>query len=348
MRARSVGIALVFGTGLAVGIGLNVAGREPVPPAHASQAAAAAPAFQPNAAEQAIIQVARRVSPAVVSVSQPRGSGSGFFIQRDGVLLTNAHVVGGAATVQVSLADGRQLRGEVLGRDADLDVAVVRVALDNAPVVPVGNSDELQVGQTAIAIGNPLGLERTLTTGVVSAINRSPRGLQFGGLIQTDAAINQGNSGGPLLDSQGRVIGINSVILSPTGTSIGLGFAIPINLASDVARQLLTTGRITYAYLGVGVADIYPEVARQYGIPVQEGVIVGQVDPQSPAGRSGLRLNDIIVRIGDDEVTNGGDLRRILRERRAGETVPVVVVRPPDGRRETVNVRLAQITPPQR
>jgi S1-C subfamily serine protease len=211
-------------------------------------------------------------------------------------------------------------------------------------VVPVADSDDLQVGQTAIAIGNPLGLERTLTTGVVSALNRSPRGLQFGGLIQTDAAINQGNSGGPLLDSQGRVMGINSVILSPTGTSIGLGFAIPINLATDVAQQLLTTGRITYAVLGVEPGtDIGPEMAQVYGLPVQQGVMVGSVVQGGPAARAGVRRYDIITRIGDEPVATGGDLRRVLRTRRAGEVVPVTLVRPPDGRRETVQVRLTAV-----
>ena len=340
MRARSAGIALVFGVGLAVGVGMNLTGREPVAPAFAVQQPATT--FQPVAGEQVVMGVARRVSPAVVSVSHARGSGSGFFIRRDGVLLTNWHVVQPNAVVQVALADGRQLRGEVLGGDPNLDVAVVRVPLEDAPVIPLADSDELQVGQLAIAIGNPLGLERTLTTGVVSAVNRSPRGLQFGGLIQTDAAINQGNSGGPLLDSQGRVVGINSVILSPTGTSIGLGFAIPINLASDVAQQLLTTGRVTYAILGVEPGtDIYPELSRQLGIPVQAGVMVGGVAEGTPAAQAGIRRFDIITQIGDVPVSSGGDLRRILRERRPGETVAVALVRPPDGRRQTVQVRLA-------
>jgi S1-C subfamily serine protease len=345
MRARSIGIALVFGVGVATGVGMNLANREPVGPAFAAQDGSGLTpvGFQPDPAEQVIIRVAQRASPAVVSVAHQRGSGSGFFIRADGVLLTNAHVVAGARQVQVGLADGRRLTGEVIGGDAQLDVAVVRVPLTDAPVTPIGNSDQLQVGQTAVAIGNPLGLERTVTTGVISALNRTPRGRQFGGLIQTDAAINPGNSGGPLLDTQGRVIGINTVILAPQGTSIGLGFAIPVNLAASIAQQLLTTGRIVYAYLGVGTNDVTPELARVYRLPVESGAMVMEVDPQSPAGRAGLRPQDIIVRIGSDEVSTGNDVRRVMRSRRPGETVAVTIVRPPDGRRESINVRLAEI-----
>jgi S1-C subfamily serine protease len=347
MRARSVTIALVFVVGVACGIGLD-SRQDTVATAYAQgtpAALASAPGGGADPTEQVVIRVARQISPAVVSVAHGDISGSGFFIRRDGVVLTNFHVVQGARQVQVGLADGRLFDGEVLGGDPQLDMAVVRIPLRDAPVAPIGNSDELQVGQTAIAIGNPLGLERTVTTGIVSAINRSPRGLQFGGLIQTDAAINPGNSGGPLLDSQGRVIGINTEILSPTGASIGVGFAIPINLANQLAQQLLTTGHISYSYLGVGVADVYPEMARANNIPVEHGVIVGQIDRASPADRGGVRLYDVITRIGDDPVENSGDLRRILREHRPGETIPITVVRPPDGRRATVDVRLGEISP---
>ncbi|HEU4628939.1 MAG TPA: trypsin-like peptidase domain-containing protein [Gemmatimonadaceae bacterium] len=346
MRARSVRIALVFAAGLACGVGLD-SKQDSVATAYAqgTPATLAAAPGGGDPTEQVVIRVARQVSPAVVSVTNGPISGSGFFIRRDGVLLTNFHVVQGAERVQVGLADGRQFTGEVLGGDPQLDMAVIRIPLRDAPVAPLGNSDELQVGQTAIAIGNPLGLERTVTTGIVSAINRSPLGLQFGGLIQTDAAINPGNSGGPLLDSQGRVIGINTEILSPTGASIGVGFAIPINLANELAQQLLTTGHISYAYLGVGVADVYPEMARANNIPVEHGVIIGEIDRTSPAARAGLRLYDVITRLGDQAVDNSGDLRRLLREHRPGETIPVTVVRPPDGRRATLEVRLGEASP---
>lgn len=346
MRPRSLSL-LLFSAGLACGAGVGAADRDSIPSAFAATGttASTAAAAQPGSAlslEQMYMTVARSVSPAVVSVATNEGSGSGFFIRPDGVLLTNAHVVGSYAVVEVGLADGRKLRGEVLGLDPNLDVAVVRVPLENAPVVPLANSDQLQVGQITVAIGNPFGLDRTLTTGVVSAINRSPRGVQFGGLIQTDAAINPGNSGGPLLDSQGRVIGINSAIFSLSGTSAGVGFAIPINMAQDVANQLLTTGRIRYAVLGVVPSDLYPQLVQQWRLPVSEGIIIQAVDPRSPAAAAGLHEYDIITRIDDEPVTSSGDLRRLLREKKPGQTVTLALVRPPDGRRETVRVQLGE------
>jgi serine protease Do len=279
-----------------------------------------------------VIRVARDASPAVVSVSRPGGSGSGVIIRRDGVIITNAHVVGSARTVQVALADGRRVAGQVLGGDPSVDVAIVRIPLTDAPVAPVGDSDRLAVGQSAIAIGNPLGLERTVTTGVVSAVNRTIQGLPLeAALIQTDAAINPGNSGGPLLDSQGRVIGINTVVLrdpSGAGAAAGLGFAVPINLANDVAQQILTTGRVRRAYMGVSLAEITPQVAAQFRLPVREGVGIVEVEPGSPAERAGVRAQDIITRANDTPVTSTGDLRRVIRGAGPGGTVSLTVLRP--------------------
>ena len=352
MRGKSAGMALVFLAGLACGVGVGAADEDTIPPAFAQNPATASgtgvtTSIQPGTLEEVVIQVARQVTPAVVSVTHSRGSGSGFFIRDDGVVLTNYHVVQVGQgyvvpEVEIGLADGRRVRGEVLGGDPNLDVAVVRTTVEDAPVAALGDSDRLQAGQTAIAIGNPLGLERTVTTGVVSAVNRSPRGFQFGGLIQTDAAINPGNSGGPLLDSRGQVIGINSAILSGSGGSIGLGFAIPINVARDVAEQILTTGRVTYAYLGVGTGDITPELLRRFRLPVREGLIVTLVEPGSAAAQAGLQPQDIIVSVDGEAMVTTGDLRRVLRGRRPGQTVRVELVRPPDGRRETVQTRLGE------
>lgn len=343
-------VALVGG--VAIGIALGRSGRQAVRPLAANQTAGApvtpvsraAPqtGSDPNALTQdeaTIIRVAREITPTVVSVSQRAGSGSGIIVNRDGVVLTNAHVVGQSRTVEVGLADGRTLTGQVAGVDPTIDVAVVRVPAQNLPAAPLGDSDRLQVGQAAIAIGNPLGLERTVTSGVVSAVNRNPRGISLDGLIQTDAAISPGNSGGPLVDSRGRVIGINTAVLSGAGAS-GLGFAVPINLANDVVRQILETGHITRAYLGVSFADVDPELARQFGLPVKQGIIVGAVEGGSPAARAGIRPQDIIVKGNDTAVESGGDLRRLLRTLKPGATVRLEVVRP--NGRTTIPVQLGQ------
>lgn len=354
MKRGFVGaVALLVATG--VGISIGVAARGPLArawggPDTVNQSAVAgltvlaqgAATAQPMAAEQTIIRVAQQASPTVVLVEHERGSGSGVVIRRDGVILTNEHVVRGTRTVRVTFGDGRQVEGQVLGRDPSVDVAVVRVPVDNAPVAPLGDSDRLLVGQTAVAIGNPLGFERTLTAGVVSAVNRAIPGSQLDQLIQTDAAIGPGNSGGPLLDSQGRVIGINTAVIRAQGAE-GLGFAIPINLARQIAEQVLTTGRIRRAYLGVQPQDITEPLAQQLGLPVRQGIIIVQVIDGSAAARAGLRRLDVITRMNDTEITRSGDLRRVLREVGAGGTVRIQVLRPPNGERTTVSVRLIEL-----
>jgi S1-C subfamily serine protease len=288
--------------------------------------------------ERTVITVARTATPAVVSVSRRGGSGSGVIIRADGVVLTNAHVVGNVRTVEIRTADGRTFTGTVLGRDPSIDIAVVRVEARNLPAAPLGNSDELQVGQIAIAIGNPLGLDRTVTRGVVSALNRDPRGVSIAtGLIQTDAAINPGNSGGPLLDSSGRVIGINTAILAG---ATGLGFAIPINVAIDATEQILTTGRVRRAYLGVGSRFVDPEIARRFSLPIDQGNVVLQVERGSPADRAGIQVEDFIVGIGGEPIRSSGDLLRLLRARRPGDRVPIAIVR--GTQRLNVTVQLAE------
>ena len=344
MTAQRFTIIATLAIGVGIGIALEHSNRDVVRPLRASQATPATAQLVSDPGgltqdEATIIRVAREITPTVVSVTQPQGAGSGIIVSRDGVVLTNAHVVGESRTVDVGLADGRTLRGQVVGRDPTIDVAVVRVSAQNLPTAPLGDSDKLEVGQSAIAIGNPLGLERTVTSGVISAVNRNPRGISLDGLIQTDAAISPGNSGGPLVDSRGRVVGINTAVLSGAGAS-GLGFAVPINLANDVVRQVLTTGRITRSFLGIGYADIEPELAQQFGLPVKEGIIVGRVEAGSPAARAGIRAQDIVVRVNDTPVTNGGDLRRVLRSQPPGTTVRLEIVRPAG--RSTVSVQLGE------
>ena len=321
MRRYAIAGAVTLSGTLALGIGIGATGREVASHAFAQGPTASAPAITsgPSTEELSIIRVARSATPSVVSVSRGDASGSGVIIRRDGVILTNAHVVGDARTVSVALADGRTLVGTVLGRDPSVDVAVVRVPISDAPVAPTGNSDQLEVGQAAIAIGNPLGLERTVTVGVVSAVNRSPRGFSLDALIQTDAAISPGNSGGPLLDSRGSVIGINTAVLSGSGAS-GLGFAIPINLANDIANQILTTGRVQRPFLGVAYGDIEPTMAKRFGLPVSHGIVVLQVSASSPAAQVGIRPQDIITRVDTTTIQQGADLRRVLRAHKIGDT----------------------------
>ncbi|HEX7154574.1 MAG TPA: trypsin-like peptidase domain-containing protein [Thermoanaerobaculia bacterium] len=288
--------------------------------------------------EETVIRVARSVSPAVVSVSRRGSSGSGVIVRADGIILTNAHVVGNARSVDISLADGRTLTGSVLGLDPDVDIAVVRVDARNLPVAATANSDELEVGQLAIAIGNPLGLDRTVTRGVVSAVNRDPRGIPIaGGLIQTDAAINPGNSGGPLLDSSGRVIGITTAILAGT---TGLGFAVPINLANDVVNQILTTGRVRRAYMGVSLGDVTPQLAEQFNLPVREGAIILRVERNSPAFRAGMEQADIITRIGNETIQDSGDVFRVLRTFRPGQQTTLEVLR--GTRRQNLTIQFGE------
>jgi S1-C subfamily serine protease len=245
--------------------------------------------------------------------------------------------------VRVELADGRRLTGRVLGRDVSADVAVVKIPGTGFPQVPVGDSDRLSVGQATIAIGNPLGLDRTVTTGVVSAVNRS--GFEMDGLIQTDAAINSGNSGGPLLDSRGRLIGINTAVLRGGGAS-GLGFAIPINLANNVAQQLIETGRVQRAQLGISYSDVEPEMAQQFDLPVRQGVVVQEVSPGSPADQAGLRVQDIITRAGNTPITGGGDLRRVLRAHRPGDRLTINLRRGQRALQLTADLSEAPAAPP--
>ena len=353
MQRGTVG-GLALAVALGVGIGVGVTGGDRLSRAWrgpdtsnaavlplggpAQLTASSGTGVQPQLAEQTIIRVAQQASPAVVLVERQGGSGSGVIIRRDGVILTNAHVVGDARTVTVTLADGRRLTGQVLGRDPTVDVAVVRIGATDAPVAPVGDSDQLVPGQTAVAIGNPLGYERSVTTGVVSGLNRSIRGASLEALIQTDAAINPGNSGGPLLDSQGRVIGINTAIIPAAS---GLGFAVPINLARNIAEQLLTTGRIRRAVLGNQPVDVTPPLAQQLGLAAREGVLVYGIDETTDAYRVGIRPGDIITRLNDTRVAQSGDLRGVLREIGPGGTVRVEVVRR-GTQRQTFNVRLGE------
>jgi S1-C subfamily serine protease len=249
---------------------------------------------------------------------QPEGataSGSGFVIDDEGHILTNAHVVQGAGDIQVTLGEDEDpVDAELVGRDASTDVAVLQVDPDDAELHPLtlGSSSEVQVGDPVIAIGNPFGLERTVTTGIVSALQRqieAPNGFTISDVIQTDAAINPGNSGGALLDQNGQVIGINSQIATAGGGgSVGVGFAVPIDTARDVANQILDTGEVEHAFLGVSGTDLTPEIADALNLDVEEGALVQRVVPDGPADDAGLRAGDQQVAVDGQQIVAGGDV----------------------------------------
>jgi len=285
--------------------------------------------------------------------SEPRiqeGSGSGFIVSSDGYILTNNHVVEGADRVDVRLADDRRFeKAKVVGGDPLTDVAVIKIDAEGLPTIPLGNSDSVAVGQWVLAIGNPLGdaFTFTVTAGIVSARGRLLRGLQSSSwgiqdFIQTDAAINRGNSGGPLVNVRGEVVGINSAIASETGFYNGYGFAIPINLAQHVADQLIREGRVVRAALGVSIAAVDQETADYVGLNEIRGVVIaGFSDDDSPARRAGLRERDVIVEVAGEKIEYSAQLQTIVGFKRPGETIDVTVMRR-GGERRTYSVRLKE------
>jgi len=267
-----------------------------------------------------------------------RGIGSGFIIGADGIVLTNAHVVNGADTVNVKLKDGRSFKGKVLGADPVTDVAVVKIQASNLPTIPMGNSNEVKPGQWAIAIGNPLGFDNTVTSGIISATGRNSSDLpdignrEQGQLLQTDAAINPGNSGGPLLNAKGQVIGMNTAIIQGAQ---GIGFAIPINSAMHIATQLETKGKVAHPYLGIEMATLTPELKKNinsdpnFGLTVNEdqGVLVIKVVPSSPAANSGIRAGDVIEKVNGKPVIKADALQQAVQNSSVGGTVQLEVRR---------------------
>ncbi|MBW4628766.1 MAG: trypsin-like peptidase domain-containing protein [Brasilonema octagenarum HA4186-MV1] len=261
---------------------------------------------------------------------QERGTGSGFIIGADGRILTNAHVVDGADTVTVTLKDGRTYKGKVLGKDELTDVAVVKIQADKLPTVALGNSNQLQPGDWAIAIGNPLGLGNTVTTGIISATGRTSN--QIGSpdrrveYLQTDAAINPGNSGGPLINAQGQVIGMNTAIIQGAQ---GLGFAIPINTAQRISNQLIATGKVQHPYLGIQMVGLTPELKQNInsdpnsGLSVDQdhGVLVVKVMPNSPAARAGIRAGDVIQKLDGKAVTDATSVQNAVENSQVGGNV---------------------------
>lgn len=324
--------------------------------------------------EEIVIRVYNFVSPSVVNivattleidffwqeVIPQRGQGSGFIIDRRGYILTNNHVVADAKLLEVTLIGGKKLRAQLIGKDPSTDIAVIKIPESEVPkVAMLGDSDKLRVGQRAIAIGNPFGLEHTVTSGIVSALNRHVRlsaDSEAHRMIQTDASINPGNSGGPLINTKGEVVGITSAIFSTSGGAMGIGFAIPINTAKEIAAQLITNQRVVRPWMGiVGGFTITPELAQALDIPVKEGVMISRVFPNGPAAKAGLKGGnrsviigniqalvggDIIIDIDGEKISTAEDLIRAVRRHKVGDTIPVGIMR--DNKKLTFNVTLEE------
>ena len=299
-------------------------------------------------------------SPFDLFGSQQRGeaTGSGFVINRKGEILTNAHVVAGATDVEIQFADKKSAKAKLIGQDVSTDLALLKVdpeGLDINPL-PLGSSQNVAVGDPTIAIGNPFGLDRTLTTGVVSALQREIRaenGFTISDVIQTDAAINPGNSGGPLLDATGKVIGVNSQIQTTTGSNVGIGFAVPVDTAKRIIPELESKGKVERAYLGINSLTIDGSLAP-LNLPAKQGALVQEVQPGSPAAKAGLRAGDILATVEGEQVVIGGDIIttvdgktvkraedvvRLIGDKDAGDKVKIEVLRA--GKKKTLEATLA-------
>jgi len=269
------------------------------------------------------------------------GVGSGVIVTEDGYILTNNHVVEGADEVRVALQDGREFTAKVIGNDPKSDVAVVKIDAKDLPFLKMADSDQIEVGDVVLAIGNPFGIGQTVTSGIVSATGRATLGLDYEDFIQTDAAINPGNSGGALVDTDGRLIGINTAILSRSGGNQGIGFAIPANLARDVMESLIKDGKVTRGYLGVTIQDITPALAKEFKLKNAAGALVGDVVPKGPADKAGLKSGDVVVEFGGKPVRDSRHFRLQVARIKPGESVPVKVLR--DGSTKTLNVALKEL-----
>ena len=260
---------------------------------------------------------------------QRSGTGSGVIINAaEGHVITNSHVIAQAETIFVKLHDGSRYEAEVIGTDPDTDVALLKIDADNLSAIPIGNSDQLKVGDFVIAIGNPFGLSHSVTSGIVSALSRSNLGIEsYEDFIQTDASINPGNSGGALINLKGELVGINTAILGPSGGNIGIGFAIPINMATDVSKQILEHGEVRRGLLGVTVQSLTPDLADAFGISQTQGAVIAEVEPASPASEAGLESGDIVLAVNDKKIEGAADMRNFIGLLRAGTKISITILR---------------------
>jgi Do/DeqQ family serine protease len=284
-------------------------------------------------------------APQQVPEQRRSGLGSGVIITTDGYILTNHHVVDGAEQIKVDLNDGRTIDAKVVGSDPPSDLAVLKIDATNLPVLALGDSDKVRVGDVVLAIGNPLGIGQTVTMGIIGAKGRQT-GLSSGSFedfLQTDASINQGNSGGALVSTNSELIGINSQILSPSGGSIGIGFAIPSNMARTITDTLVKTGKVRRGQLGITVVKLNPESAKELGIKETKGVGVAQVQPGSAADRAGLRKGDVITSFNGVEMTDPNVFRNQVASTAPGTDVTLTIIR--DGREQQIQAKLGELVP---
>jgi len=283
-----------------------------------------------------------RVPKRNFNAPRQKGIGSGVIVTKDGYILTNNHVVDGAEEVKVGLQDGREFTAKVVGRDPKSDVAVIKIDSKDLPAIQVADSDKVEVGDVVLAVGNPFDVGQTVTTGIVSATGRGGAvGLDYEDFIQTDAAINPGNSGGALVDAEGRLIGINTAILSRTGGNNGIGFAIPSNLARDVMTSLVRDGKVTRGYAGMWIQDITPALADEFKLKEHSGAIISDVAPKSPAEKAGFNNGDVVLEFNGRPVTDSRHLKLAVARTQPGETVPVKILR--DGSTKTLDLKVKEL-----
>ncbi len=271
------------------------------------------------------------------------GAGSGVIVDKDGYIITNNHVVENADTIKVTLNDGRVFNAKVVGRDPKTDVAVIKIDGKDLPFITLADSEKIEVGDVCLAIGNPFGIGQTVTKGIVSAMGRGSVGVgtDYEDFIQTDAAINPGNSGGALVDAEGRLIGINTAILSRSGGSQGVGFAVPVNMARHVMENLIAHGKVVRGYMGVMIQDLNPELAKQFDLANDHGALIGDVSPKGPADKAGFKSGDVILEYNHKAVTDSRHLRLQVADTAPGATVPVQIMR--DGKKETLSLTVKEL-----
>ena len=273
---------------------------------------------------------------------ETEAAGSGVIVDAaQGYVLTNNHVAENATNIEVTTKDNRQLKARLIGRDPETDIAVLQIAAGGLTSVPMGDSDRLQVGDFVLAVGNPFGLGQTVTSGIVSALGRSPGIEGYEDFIQTDASINPGNSGGPLVDLQGRIVGINTAIVAPSGGNVGIGFAVPINMARQVMDQLISGGEIKRGRIGVAIQDLTPDIAQALGTTHTQGAVIARVEQGSPADRAGLRTHDLVVAVNGVPIHTGAELKNRVGLSKIGDAVDLTIIRA--GSERTVAVRIDQV-----